>query len=52
MNFLRKILEYLRGEPQHIGKLYERGLKTGKNFIRMGGGSHRPIALLSHYDRR
>lgn len=34
---IRKILEYLRGEPQHIGKLYKRGLRTGKNFKRMGG---------------
>jgi maltose O-acetyltransferase len=35
--FVKKILEYLRGEPQHIGKLYKRGLKVGKNFCRMGG---------------
>lgn len=34
---IRKILEYLRGEPQHIEKLYKRGLKVGKNFHRMGG---------------
>lgn len=34
---IRKIMEYLRGEPQHIGKLYKRGLKVGKNFHRMGG---------------
>lgn len=34
---VKKILEYLRGEPQHIGKLYKRGLKVGKNFRRMGG---------------
>lgn len=33
----RKILEYLRGEPQHIEKLMKRGLKIGKNFNRMGG---------------
>ena len=37
MNFLRKILEYLRGEPQHLDKLIKRGLKVGKNFGRMGG---------------
>lgn len=35
--FIQLILEYLRGEPQHIGKLYKRGLKTGKHFNRMGG---------------
>ena len=35
--FFLKILEYLRGEPQHIDKLYKRGLKTGKNFCRMNG---------------
>lgn len=34
---VRKVLEYLRGEPQHIEKLYKRGLKVGKNFRRMGG---------------
>lgn len=34
---IRKILEYLRGEPQHIEKLYKRGLKVGKNLHRMGG---------------
>lgn len=34
---IRKILEYLRGEPQHIEKLYKRGLKVGKNFLRMSG---------------
>lgn len=34
---IRKLLEYLRGEPQHLGKLYKRGLKTGKNFHRLGG---------------
>lgn len=34
---IRKILEYLRGEPQHIEKLLKRGLKIGKNFKRMGG---------------
>lgn len=33
----RKILEYLRGEPQHIEKLIKRGLKVGKNFHRMVG---------------
>lgn len=36
-NLVRKILEYLRGEPQHLDKLIERGLKVGKNFCRMGG---------------
>lgn len=36
-NLLRKMLEYLRGEPQHIDKLLKRGLKIGKNFNRMGG---------------
>ena len=39
---IRKILEYLRGEPQHIEKLYKRGLKVGKNFHRMGGVSIDP----------
>ena len=34
---IRKILEYLRGEPQHIEKLYKRGLKVGINLHRMGG---------------
>lgn len=34
---IRKILEYLRGEPQHLEKLLKRGLKVGKNFHRMGG---------------
>lgn len=34
---IRKILEYLRGEPQHLDKLLKRGLKVGKNFKRMGG---------------
>lgn len=34
---IRKILEYLRGEPQHLDKLIKRGLKIGKNFKRMGG---------------
>ena len=34
---IRKILEYLRGEPQHLNKLIKRGLKIGKNFHRMGG---------------
>ena len=34
---IRKILEYLRGEPQHLNKLLKRGLKVGKNFHRMGG---------------
>ena len=34
---IRKILEYLRGEPQHIEKLLKRGLKIGKNFCRMDG---------------
>lgn len=37
MKIVRKILEYLRGEPQHLGKLIKRGLKVGKNFHRMGG---------------
>ena len=36
-NLIRKILEYLRGEPQHIEKLLKRGLKVGKNFKRLGG---------------
>lgn len=34
---IRKILAYLRGEPQNINKLYKRGLKVGANFHRMGG---------------
>ena len=34
---IRKLLEYLRGEPQHLNKLLKRGLKVGKNFKRMGG---------------
>lgn len=34
---IRKILEYLRGEPQHLDKLIKRCLKIGKNFKRMGG---------------
>lgn len=33
----RKLLAYLRGEPQNIEKLFKRGLKVGKNFHRMGG---------------
>lgn len=37
MKIIRTLLEYLRGEPQHLGKLYERGLKTGVNFVRRGG---------------
>ena len=37
MNIIRKILEYLRGEPQHLDKLIKRGLKIGKNFKRMSG---------------
>jgi maltose O-acetyltransferase len=36
-NIVRKLLEYLRGEPQHLEKLLKRGLKVGKNFKRMGG---------------
>lgn len=39
MNIIRKILEYLRGEPQHLDKLIKHGLKVGKNFHRMGGVS-------------
>lgn len=35
--FIKKLLEYLRGEPQHIEKLYKRGLKVGKDFRRMSG---------------
>lgn len=37
MKIIRKILEYLRGEPQHLDKLLKRGLKVGKDFKRMGG---------------
>lgn len=37
MKLIRKILEYLRGEPQHLDKLIRRGLKIGKNFNRMAG---------------
>lgn len=37
MKLVRKLLEYLRGEPQHLDKLLKRGLKIGKNFKRMGG---------------
>ncbi len=37
MNIIRILLEYLRGEPQNIDKLFKRGLKVGKNFHRMGG---------------
>lgn len=37
MKWIRKILEYLRGEPQHLDKLMQRGLKVGKNFTRMSG---------------
>lgn len=37
MKLLRKMIEYLRGEPQHLDKLIRRGLKVGKNFKRMGG---------------
>ena len=37
MKILRKLLEYLRGEPQHLEKLLKRGLKVGANFKRMGG---------------
>lgn len=34
---VRKILAYLRGEPQDLDKLLKRGLKIGKDFCRMGG---------------
>lgn len=34
---VRKILEYLRGEPQHLNKLKKRGLQIGKDFCRMSG---------------
>lgn len=37
MKLIRKILEYLRGEPQHLDKLINRGLKIGKNFRRRTG---------------
>lgn len=37
MNIIRKLLEYLRGEPQHLGKLIKRGLKIGKDFKRLEG---------------
>ena len=37
MKIVRKLLEYLRGEPQHLDKLLKRGLMIGKNFTRMGG---------------
>ena len=37
MKIVRKILEYLRGEPQHLDKLIKRGLKIGKDFKRLGG---------------
>lgn len=37
MKIVRKLLEYLRGEPQHLNKLLKRGLKIGDNFKRMGG---------------
>lgn len=40
---IRKILEYLRGEPQHLDKLIKRGLKIGENFGRMGGVIIDPI---------
>lgn len=36
-NIIRKLLEYLRGEPQHLDKLLKRGLKVGKNFYRGPG---------------
>lgn len=36
-SLIRKILEYLRGEPQHLDKLIKRGLKIGKDFKRLGG---------------
>lgn len=38
MKLIRKILEYLRGEPQHLNKLLNRGLKIGKNFLLVGMG--------------
>lgn len=37
MQIIRRILAYLRGEPQHLNKLIKRGLKIGKNFNRMSG---------------
>lgn len=37
MKWIRKILAYLRGEPQDLSKLLKRGLKVGENFHRMGG---------------
>ena len=37
MKWIRKILAYLRGEPQNLNKLLKRGLKVGKDFKRMGG---------------
>ena len=37
MKWIRKILAYLRGEPQNLNKLLKRGLKVGKEFKRMGG---------------
>ena len=37
MKLFRKLLEYLRGEPQHLDKLIKRGLKIGKDFKRLGG---------------
>lgn len=37
MKIVRKFLEYLRGEPQHLEKLIKRGLKVGRDFKRMGG---------------
>ena len=35
--FIRKFLEMLRGEPQHLDKLLKRGLHIGSNFHRMSG---------------
>jgi len=35
--YIKILLEYLRGEPQHINKLLRRGLTIGENFTRMGG---------------
>lgn len=35
--YVRILLEYLRGEPQHLNKLLKRGLVVGENFTRMGG---------------
>ena len=34
---IRKLLTYLRGEPQNLKKLLKRGLIVGKNFHRMLG---------------